>query len=60
MDKVDVGNFCMCLQSFQQMSKILSLICFDKYEQVKDLLPQNNTITENNSKQDVASTIFEL
>ena len=58
LDEVDVGKFCMCPQSFQQISTILSLNFVDNYKQVKDLLPQNSTITENSSKQDIARTIF--
>ena len=34
LDKIGVGKFCVCLQAFKEMSKILSLNFVDKYNQV--------------------------
>ena len=41
------------------MSKILSLVFVDKYEIVKDILPEDTSIMSNGSKDQIANAIFD-
>ena len=42
------------------MSKILSLVFVDNYEDIKDLLPTDTTITNDSSKEEIAEAIFQV
>ena len=60
LDEVDITEFCVCLKSFQKMSKVLSLVLIDEYENVKTLLPTNTTITSSSTMSEIAQAIFEV
>ena len=53
-----VDDLCVCLTSFQHMSKIISIVLIDKYEHIKDILHDNTTITADSLPEEIAAEVI--
>lgn len=58
LDDVDVGEFCKCLKAFEKVSKTLSIIFIDDYEEVKELLPDDTMITNESEPQEIVDAVI--
>ena len=54
-----IEPFCRCLEAFEKMSKIISLFLIDLYDEVKEVLPQDTTITSASSQEEIANAVIE-
>ena len=53
-----VEDICACLEAFYMMSKIVSIYFIDVYENVKDILLPNSTVSLSSNPADVAEATF--
>ena len=53
-----IQPFCNCLEAFQVMSKIISITFIDRYEDVKDILPDDINISAESTKPEIANAVI--
>ena len=53
-----VNDMCICLENFEKLSKIVSLVLIDKYEVSKVILPAESTITAESEPIEIANGVI--